>query len=62
MKPSFILNLNGGYQLAVGSMAVRPEMHVDNVFDNWYLLKGAFFTGASVGRPRTVQVRMNVSY
>jgi len=32
------------------------------VFDNWYLLKGAFFSGASVGRPRSVQVQVNVAY
>jgi outer membrane receptor for Fe3+-dicitrate len=42
--------------------AVRPEIHINNVFDNWYLLKGAFFSGASVGRPRSVQVQVNVAY
>lgn len=62
VKPSFVLDLNAGYQLVVGSTAVRPEIHIDNVFDNWYLLKGAFFSGASVGRPRTVQVQVNVAY
>jgi len=30
------------------------------VFDNKYLLKGAFFSGASVGRPRSVQLRVNI--
>jgi outer membrane receptor for Fe3+-dicitrate len=39
---------------------IRPEIFVDNVFDSKYLLKGAFFSGASVGRPRSVQVRVNV--
>ena len=62
VQPSFILDLNAGYQLVVGSTAVRPEIHVNNVFDNWYLLKGAFFSGASVGRPRSVQVQVNVAY
>jgi hypothetical protein len=30
------------------------------VLNHKYLLKGAFFSGASVGRPRTVQVRLNL--
>jgi len=62
VNPSFIVDLNAGYQLVVGSTAVRPEIHINNVFDNWYLLKGAFFSGASVGRPRSVQVQVNVAY
>jgi len=33
---------------------------MDNVFDRAYLLKGAFFSGASVGRPRTVQLRVSI--
>jgi outer membrane receptor for Fe3+-dicitrate len=34
---------------------------VDNLFDKKYLLKGAFFSGASVGRPRSVQAKLDVS-
>jgi len=55
VKPSFIVDLSAGYGMVVGSTAVRPEIHINNVFDNNYLLKGAFFSGASIGRPRTVQ-------
>jgi outer membrane receptor for Fe3+-dicitrate len=44
----------------LGGVLLRPEMYVDNVFDHKYLLKGAFFSGASVGRPRSVQLRLNV--
>jgi len=62
VKPSFILDLNAGYQMVLGSTAIRPEIHINNVFDNWYLLKGAFFSGASFGRPRSVQVQVSVSY
>jgi outer membrane receptor for Fe3+-dicitrate len=39
---------------------VRPQLFVDNIFDKRYLLKGAFFSGASVGRPRTVEFRVDV--
>jgi hypothetical protein len=34
---------------------------VDNILDKKYLLKGAFFSGASVGRPRTFQLRVNIT-
>jgi hypothetical protein len=34
---------------------------VDNLFDLRYLLKGAFFAGAQVGKPRTVQFRVSVA-
>jgi outer membrane receptor for Fe3+-dicitrate len=39
---------------------VRPDIYVDNILDKKYLLKGAFFSGASVGRPRSFQLRLNV--
>src|SRR2546426_1925514 len=46
------LNASAGYTLAVGNVVIRPQLYVDNVLDHKYLLKGAFFSGASVGRPR----------
>ena len=46
--------------MALGGVVVRPQVYVENVLDSHYLLKGAFFSGASVGRPRSVQVRVNV--
>jgi outer membrane receptor for Fe3+-dicitrate len=48
-----------GYLLEVGDILLRPEIYVENLFDHKYLLKGAFFSGASVGRPRTVELRLN---
>jgi len=44
----------------VGGAVLRPQIYVENVFDKQYLLKGAFFSGASFGRPRSVQLRMNI--
>jgi outer membrane receptor for Fe3+-dicitrate len=60
VTPSFIVNASAGYTWAVGDVVIRPQLYVDNVFDHKYLLKGAFFSGASVGRPRSVQLRVNV--
>jgi len=60
VDPNFILNASAGYTLVAGGVVLRPQLYVDNVFDKKYLLKGAFFSGASVGRPRTVQLRLNV--
>ena len=60
VSPNFILNASAGYTWAVGNVVIRPQLYVDNVFDHKYLLKGAFFSGASVGRPRSVQLRVNL--
>ena len=60
VPPSFILNASAGYAFAVGGAVLRPQIYVENVFDKQYLLKGAFFSGASFGRPRSVQLRMNI--
>ncbi|HEY0527494.1 MAG TPA: TonB-dependent receptor [Gemmatimonadaceae bacterium] len=61
VKPSAIMNASAGYAFVFGRAQVRPEIYVDNVFDKKYLLKGAFFSGASVGRPRTIQLRLNIA-
>ena len=61
VKPSFILNGSTGFSFAFGRALVRPEFYIDNIFDKKYLLKGAFFSGASVGRPRQFQIRLNIA-
>jgi hypothetical protein len=60
VKPNFIVNGSVGFSFVAGATVVKPELYVDNAFDSRYLLKGAFFSGASVGRPRSVQLRVNV--
>jgi len=57
---SFIVSASAGYAFALGQIVVRPQVYVENAFDHRYLLKGAFFSGASFGRPRSVQVRVNI--
>ena len=39
--------VSAGFKLTVGSTIVTPQLNVDNLFDHMYLLKGAFFSGAS---------------
>jgi hypothetical protein len=60
VDPSTIVNASAGYTFVGGRTVLRPSIYVDNLFDRHYLLKGAFFSGASVGRPRSVQLRLNV--
>jgi outer membrane receptor for Fe3+-dicitrate len=60
VAPNYIQNASVGYSFVAGPSVIRPEFYVDNVFDRRYLLKGAFFSGASFGRPRTFTVRLNV--
>ena len=60
VDPSFIVNASAGYAFALGQIVVRPQVYLENAFDHRYLLKGAFFSGASFGRPRSVQVRVNI--
>jgi hypothetical protein len=60
VKPSFIVNASAGYTLLVGKVELRPQLFVNNLFDLRYTLKGTFFSGASVGRPRTVQLKVTL--
>jgi outer membrane receptor protein involved in Fe transport len=60
VDPSFILNGSTGFSFAFGRTLIRPEFYIDNIFDKKYLLKGAFFSGASVGRPRMFQFRVSI--
>ena len=62
VDPSTILNAATGYSFVVGSTVLQPEIYVDNLLNKTYLLKGAFFSGASVGRPRSLQIRLKASF
>jgi outer membrane receptor protein involved in Fe transport len=58
--PGTIVNASAGYSIVTSRAVLRPQLYVENLFDKRYLLKGAFFSGASVGRPRSVQIRLSV--
>jgi hypothetical protein len=60
VDPSFILNASAGVTFHSANVSLHPQFFVDNVFNKRYILKGAFFSGASYGRPRTFSVRFTV--
>jgi hypothetical protein len=62
VDPSAILNLGAGYSFTASGTLLQPQLYVENALNKKYLLKGAFFSGAAVGRPRSIQFRLNVSY
>ncbi|HTR78628.1 MAG TPA: hypothetical protein VMH39_10970, partial [Gemmatimonadaceae bacterium] len=63
VAPSAILDLAlGTAAWRFGAAAIRPELTVDNVFDHHYILKGAFTSGPSVGRPRSLDVRVQAAW
>ena len=51
-----------GYAVRVGGTQFTPELYIDNLFNKKYLLKGAFFSGPSVGRPRSFQLRLKAAF
>ena len=60
VDPNTIVNASAGYTFVAGATVIRPQIYFENLFDQHYLLKGAFFSGAQVGRPRSVQFRVNL--
>ena len=62
VDPNTVLNVSGGYTFVAGRTVLQPELYVENAFNKQYFLKGAFFSGASVGRPRSVQLRVKATF
>ncbi len=60
VAPYAITNASLGYTFIQGGTVIRPELYVTNLFDRNHVLKGAFFSGASYGRPREFQLRVSV--
>lgn len=61
VAPSLIVNATTGSTFRLGRTALSPAFYVENLFDRHYILKGAFTSGPSVGRPRTLEVRVKLS-
>ena len=57
---SFVVNTNLGGSIRIFDWSVRPEVFVDNLFNLRYVLKGAFTSGPSKGRPRTAALRVAI--
>ena len=60
VDPSLIWNASVGVNLQAGNVSLRPQFFMDNIFNTEYLIKGAFFSGTTYGKPRTYSVRMSV--
>jgi hypothetical protein len=60
VPPSYIVNTSVGGSVRIFDWSVRPELFVDNLFNLRYVLKGAFTSGPSLGRPRTAAFRLAI--
>jgi hypothetical protein len=57
--PSWILNLSGGYKITFSNgSSVEPSIYVTNLLDHSHLIKGAFFSGASLEERRNVVFKL----
>jgi hypothetical protein len=62
VDPNTIVNASAGYTIITGNTVLQPQIYVENLFNSKYALKGAFFSGPTVGRPRSVQFRLKVAF
>ncbi len=60
VKPNYVTDASTGYSLSAAGRVLQMQLYVQNVFDKQYVLKGAFFSGPSIGRPRSIQLRLNL--
>lgn len=60
VHPSYIQQWDLGYMFVWGRGYIRPDFFVDNAWNAQYLLKGAFYSGQSVGRPRSFTGRITI--
>jgi hypothetical protein len=60
VPPSLVVNTSVGGTIRVFDWSVRPELFVDNLVNLRYVLKGAFTSGPSMGRPRTAALRVAI--
>lgn len=60
VAPNLIVDASAGTQFTLHGVIVHPEVYVDNVLDRRYILKGAFTSGPSIGRPRSFVVKITI--
>jgi Carboxypeptidase regulatory-like domain len=60
VHPNYTQELAAGYTILLGRMYIRPEFFMDNMWDAYYALKGAFYSGPSVGRPRSFTGKVTI--
>jgi hypothetical protein len=60
VHPSYIQQWDVGYVFVYGRGYIRPDFFVDNAWGANYILKGAFYSGESFGRPRSFTGRISI--
>ncbi|MHB8580270.1 MAG: TonB-dependent receptor plug domain-containing protein [Ignavibacteriaceae bacterium] len=61
VAPSTIINISAGYIFHFsGETTIEPSLYINNLFDHSYLLKGAFFGGASWGDRRNLVFKISL--
>jgi hypothetical protein len=60
VAPSFILDASLGRTWTFGDRTLSAQLSVDNALNRRYELKGDFTSGPSIGRPRSVEVRVGI--
>ncbi len=60
VAPHIIFNGSIGKTFYIGRYTLSPEFFVNNILNDQYLLKGAFFSGAIWGEPRSLTLKVAV--
>ncbi|MGH7654765.1 MAG: TonB-dependent receptor plug domain-containing protein, partial [Gemmatimonadaceae bacterium] len=61
VAPSLVISAGAGTRRTFDGTVIRLDLSVDNLLNHHYILKGAFTSGPSVGRPRSVSLRCTLS-
>ena len=61
VSPYFLANFSLGYTFHLqGETTIEPTLYIDNLFDNNYIMKGAYFSAANWGERRNVILKIAV--
>jgi hypothetical protein len=61
VPPYIIFNIGAGYTFhLLKASTIEPSIYITNIFDRSYLLKGAYFSGASYGERRNVIIKLSL--
>ncbi len=60
VNPHTIFDGSIGKTFYIGRYSLSPELYAVNILNHQYLLKGAFFSGAIWGEPRTIMLKVSV--
>jgi hypothetical protein len=58
VDPYIVFDLSFGHTFDIAESTIEPSVYITNIFDNDYLLKGAYFSAASFGERRNVVFKL----